>query len=60
MHQNFRKEEAALKEQFGEDVKINPENDPEFQEYRHKTVAQLDDQYNQAFAQVREELLKFC
>ncbi len=56
----LQEKEAALKEQFGEDVKINPENDPEFQEYRHKTVAQLDDQYNQAFVQVREELLKFC
>ena len=56
----LQEKEAALKEQFGEDVKINPENDPEFQEYRHKTVAQLDEQYNQAFVQVREELLKFC
>ena len=56
----LHEKEAALREQFGEDVHINPENDPEFLEYRHKTVTKLEEQYNQAFAQVREELLKFC
>ena len=56
----IQEKEAALKEQFGEDVHINPENDPEFQEYRHKTINRLEKQYNQAFTQVREELLKFC
>ena len=56
----FQEKEAALREQFGEDVHINPENDPEFLEYRHKTTAKLEEQYNQAFSQVREELLKYC
>ncbi len=55
----LHEKEALLKEQFGEDVHIKPENDPEFQEYRHKTTAKLEEQYSQAFSQVREELLKF-
>ena len=56
----LHEKEAALKEQFGEDIQIKPEQDPEFMEYRHKTVARLVDQYSEAFTQVKNELLKFC
>ena len=56
----IHEKEAALREQFGEDVHINPENDPEFLDYSHKTITKLEEQYNQAFSQVRKELLKYC
>ena len=58
IHKIHEKEEK-LKQQFGKEIHIKMEDDPEFQEYLHKAVSKLNIQYYQALTKVKEELLQY-
>ena len=54
----LREKEAAMSKQLGSPVHLEPERDPEYLDYLHKAVNQLDKQYQQIIIQIKEELLK--
>lgn len=45
-----------LSKQYGQEVKLSPEQDPEFMKMLNQNLARLEDQYNQALTQAKEDL----
>ncbi|MCP5515531.1 MAG: hypothetical protein H7A26_08710 [Spirochaetales bacterium] len=54
----LKEKEMALSQQLGKEVHLTPEKDPEFLDYLHKTIGQLDEQYQEVLGKVKEELKK--
>lgn len=52
----LREKEQMLAQQMGSEMKLTPEQDPEFASLLQKNYAQLEEQYNQALQQVKEQL----
>lgn len=52
----LREKEQQLAQQLGAHVELSPEQDPEFVEYLHRQYGQLDEQYQQALDQVKEQI----
>ena len=54
----LREKEAALSKQLGQEVHLSAERDPEYLEYLHKMVSQLDEQYHEILIKIRAEIEK--
>jgi hypothetical protein len=54
----LREKERLLAKQMGAQVKLAPESDPEFVNILSKNLSRLEAQYNQALAQVKDELAR--
>lgn len=52
----MREKEQQLAQQLGTEVKLSAESDPEFAEYLRKNFGQLEEQYQQALDQVKEQI----
>ena len=52
----LKEKERLLAQQMGAQITLTPESDPEFMNLLAKNYARLDEQYNQALGQVKEEL----
>jgi hypothetical protein len=52
----LKEKERLLAQQMGSQITLTPESDPEFMNLLAKNYARLDEQYNQALGQVKEEL----
>ncbi len=52
----LREKEEALSKQMGTQVNLSPESDPEFANILSKNLARLEQQYNEALGQVKDEL----
>jgi len=50
--------QQELAEKYGHDVKISPEQDPEFMEILRSNIQKLETQYNESLAGAKEELRK--
>ncbi len=52
----LREKEEQLSKQMGTQVKLNPESDPEFANILSKNLSRLEQQYNEALRQVKDEI----
>ncbi|THB62864.1 MAG: hypothetical protein D6B26_06665 [Spirochaetaceae bacterium] len=52
----LRQKEQAYAQQTGQQVKLDPASDPEFQQYLQKAMAQLNEYYQQALTDMRDQL----
>lgn len=52
----LREKEEAIAKQLGTQVKLDPESDPEFGSLLARNYGRLEEQYNEALQQVRDEL----
>lgn len=55
----LREKAEKLKQQFGEAIDLTPEADPEFLQLLHKNLNQLEEQYQSALNQGKEQLKSF-
>lgn len=55
----LRRREEQLSRQYGQQVQLRPEQDPEFLKLLDKNLQHLDSQYQEALRQVKEELKGF-
>lgn len=53
---SLQQKEAQLKQQYGPDYKLNPEEDQEFMKLVNDNLKKLDDQYNGALEKVKENI----
>jgi len=52
----LREKEKQLAQQMGAQIHLTPESDPEFANLLSKNLARLEEQYNQALGQAKDEL----
>ena len=52
----LREKERALAQQMGATIHLEPESDPDFNAILAKNLSRLEEQYNQALQQAKEEL----
>ncbi len=52
----LREKERQLAKQMGAQIQLTPESDPEFMNLLSKNLARLEEQYNQALRQAKDEL----
>lgn len=48
-----------MRQQFGESIELTPESDPEFMQLLHQHLSQLEEQYQSALNQGKEQLKSF-
>lgn len=53
---SLQQKEAQLRQQYGPDYKLNPEDDQEFMKLVNDNLKKLDDQYNGALENVKENI----
>lgn len=56
----LREKERALAQQMGAQIQLKPESDPEFMNLLSKNLTRLEEQYNQALGQVKDELTRIA
>ena len=56
--QKLKEKEEALSRQLGTKVTLKPENDPEYKEYLHKIINQLEQQYSEVIVRIKTEIEK--
>ena len=54
----LRQKEAQLKKQTGQDVRLTPEQDPEFAKVLSEELSRIDAQYTEVLSQGKEEIRK--
>ncbi len=52
----LRRKEAQLREQTGQDIRLRPEQDPEFMNILQNQQAAMDGQYNEVVRQAKDQL----
>ena len=52
----LRQKEMQMKQQTGQDIRISPEQDPEFMDLLSKQLSRMDQQYNDVLKQAKEQI----
>ncbi len=52
----LRQKEMQLKQQTGQDIRLSPEQDPEFMDLLAKQLSRMDQQYNGVLKQAKEQI----
>jgi hypothetical protein len=52
----LRQKEMQLKQQTGQDIRLSPEQDPEFMELLSQQLSRMDEQYNDVLKQAKEQI----